>query len=661
MVMTIRAVVFKMSDKPEGSDSKPDSQEGERVDGSKGPSLKDATHKLKAEALRRLQLGGAEYESEGAKTDETRQGSSQNDDSNVQETSGVDNSDWSEIQPEKSDVSSEEKENNVDGTDRNDSRLNVDETGVIEGSSGDSAKPNDDILGDSVHAGENVEDAHRQNKQGSDVLANEGDEIGSEVKDQSVKKGNVLSSQGENAKEIDSDKPSSKDTRPSSSQGQKGASGSSRPGSRGARPGSASKRAGKGEGSQQKPGSRPGSGSGSRSRPGSGSKRAQHEKQSSSRPGSAAASRSRPQSGSKREAEGSEGGTLGPDGFSSGGTGEGTIKKDSASVDDEGNKLKGDISRLEASRDGEGDGLTNGETVSSSNIIEGTSQTPGTESGEQGKEHHGDASNLTVNNKSADNTSAQTLSGDNKPESKQEGDENKNISDEVSPPMNEEASSKDQGADSKQSSDSLSNDKQDAEVTDAGKDAKEEEHSDSVKDDEENTSSSDQAGKGGIDAGEQKDVSKALQEEEGSKDKNTTGGLQEGEANTGDKDGSGADSSGDRKLPGETQEGDAHKAEGAESDQPGAQTNRGAGEKDDAEESSDKQTAESKKGADAADMADGKKEDGGEIKKKKKKVKKESKGQEGDIEDEEDEEHEETEKTDGEPQTTQPKQDAPGR
>ena len=59
-----------MSDKAEGSDSNQGSQDEERGDSSKVTSLKDATHKLKAEALRRLQLENADYENEGAKNEE---------------------------------------------------------------------------------------------------------------------------------------------------------------------------------------------------------------------------------------------------------------------------------------------------------------------------------------------------------------------------------------------------------------------------------------------------------------------------------------------------------------------------------------------------------------------------------------------------------------
>ena len=637
----LRAIVFKMSDKPEDSDSKQSSREGERDDSSK-PTLKDATHKLKAEALRRLQLGDAEYESEGAKNSEAREGSSQNDDSNIQDT-GIGNGDRSEIQSDKSDVSIKEKENNVDVSDRNGVDSNIDETIESGGLSQDSAKPNDISNRDSASG--DIGDTNRQTEQGLEISASEGDKTSSEVKDQSINERNASSRQGENAKQVVSDKTSSKDTRPLRSQGQEGAS---RPGSGGARPGSRSEGAGKGEGSQQKPSSRPGSGSNGRFRPGSESKRSRQERQSSSRPGSGTGSKARPQSGHKGDAAGSEGGSPGQDESSSGGVAEGSRKKDGASVGDGINKTSGDLSQSKTSKGEEDDGSA-----------EGTPQTLGADSAEQGKKHHGDASNPNfVDNKSTDDTTAQNLSPDNKSESKQTGDDGK-ISDEVSPPMNKGAESKDQDVDSKQISDSLSNDKQDSGEAEAGKDVKEGARSDNAEGDKENASTSDRVGQGDTKSGDQKDVLEVSQQKEVAKDKNATEG-QEGEAKAGDKDGSGADTSGDGKPSGEAQEADTAKSGDVESDKSGVtQTDHGDGDKGDTGESSGKQP-KGKKGDAAADTAEGQKEDGSEKKKKKKKSKKESTEQEEDLEDEEDEEAEEAGKTDGEPQPSKPSQSAPG-
>ena len=615
-----------MSDKPEGSDPNQGPREEEREDDSKGPSLKDATHKLKAEALRRLQLGDADYEGEGAKNSEARQGSSQNDNSNEQDM-GIDGGDRGEILAEKSDVLRKEKDSNVDVTDHDvaGSKLGANkESGTI---SQDSGKPNDVVTsGDSVA---NVGDVKRQYKEGSDISANEGDPTSSKVNDQSISKGNMLSSQVENAKQ-------------SVSEGQEGAS---RPSSGGARPGSGSKGAGKGEGSPQKPSSRPGSGSGSRSRPGSGSKRSRQEQQSSSRPGSASGrpgstsySRSRPQSGSKQEVTGS----LGKDGFSSGGVAEGSANMDSASVDDGRNKFTGDQSQSKLTKDKEGDRSTDGKTTSSGKIIEGASQTLVGDSVEHRQQH-----DLAVNNKSADNTSVQTLSEENKSESK---DADK-ISDDVSPPMNEGLGSKGQGVNSKQDSDSLSNDKQDSVRTEAGQGDKEGEPSDSVQDDKEKISGSDQAGDNDAKSGEQRDESEAshTQRKGGSKDETTSEG-QGGENKASDKDGSRSDATVDKKPAVEEHKDDV-------TDKSGVQKDQRAGDKDDREESSGKQTTTSKKGdTTAADAGEEKKEDGD-----RKKKKKEGTEEGEDIEEEESEGAEETGKAVGEPQPTKTKPDEAGR
>ena len=114
-----------MSDKPEGSDTHPDSLEEQSEDTSKSRSLKSATHKLKAEALRRLQLGGADYDNEGAKNNEGREGSSH--DENAEDT-GNDGGEQSEIGPGKSDVLNKEKEDTLDVTDSRGADSNVDES-----------------------------------------------------------------------------------------------------------------------------------------------------------------------------------------------------------------------------------------------------------------------------------------------------------------------------------------------------------------------------------------------------------------------------------------------------------------------------------------------------------------------------------------------------
>ena len=676
MVISLVQDVFKMSDQPEGSDSKQSSREGGRTDNSKASSLKDATHKLKAEALRRLQLGDADYESEGAKNNEARQGSSSpQNDGNAQE--GVDDGDHThKINPEEGDLLSVEKENNTDVSDGNDPGSNIDETRESGDFSQDAAKPTDSSLGDSESG--NAVDQNRQKVLGSDTRANEDGQTSSEDKDQSINKGDASLNQGENAKEGASDSVFSKGSRPLSSQGQEGTSQGSRPGSGGARPGSGSRGAGKGKRSDQKPGSRPGSAGGSRSRPGTGSKGSRQEAQSSSRPVSGAGSKSRPQSGSKREATGSEGGTLGQAASSNRGVGDETTRKDSASVDpgseggtlvqaassgrgvgdkstgkygasvdDETNKTARDLSTSKIGKDVAGDGSTDKKSTSSSNIF--ASQTLSADSVDQGKED-GDTSNLSINNKSADNTSS-----DNKSESKQTGD-NDQISDEVSPPMNKEEESKVEGIDSKQNSDPLSNAKQDPAVTETGKDEKQGEQSDSVEGGKEKASSFEQAEPGDAETVGQKDAS----EEDGSKDNNAAEG-QEGAAKSGDKEGSSIDATIDKKHSREAQEGDVAKSGETESAEVKTETGQGASDRGDVEESSGKQTTEGQKSDAAGDKPDGKKEDGSDKKEEKKKVKKENAEQGDEEEDkEEDKDAGETERTVEEPQPTEAKQAVPG-
>ena len=78
------------------SNSPPVSREEEtREDSSRSRSLKDATHKLKAEALRRLQLGDAEYDNESGKHNE---GSSADD--VVNKTAGIESDSRTDIEKE---------------------------------------------------------------------------------------------------------------------------------------------------------------------------------------------------------------------------------------------------------------------------------------------------------------------------------------------------------------------------------------------------------------------------------------------------------------------------------------------------------------------------------------------------------------------------------
>ena len=640
MVISLSEVVFKMSDRHEGTDSNEDPREGEKEENSKYPSLKDATHKLKAEALRRLQLGDVDYESEGAKNSE---GSFENDNSNVQDT-GVDGDYRGEVQPEKSDGLSTDKYSNVNITDRNGAGSSSEGNKESGSFSQDSAKPDvDKIPGDSVG---NVDDVSRRNKQGSNASANEGGKTSSEGKDQST---SVMSNQGEDAKQSVIDETSSKDSRPISAQRRKGASPGFRPSSGGVRPGLGIK--GEEKGSQHNPGSRPGTGNDSKSRPGlgssrpgSGSKRSREEGQSRSRPGSAGGrpgstghSRSRRQLGTKQEVTG----TLGQDESSGGGVAEGSANIGGVSFEDGVNRFAG-VSHPEGGKEEEAGSSGDNKAASSTNIIRGTSQTVGADAVEQGKDHHADTLNSTVNKKSADGTYAQTLSEENKSESKQTEDGDK-ISDDVSPPMNEGAE-----VDSKQSSDSVSYDKQDSGDTKDLTDAKEEEHSDSVKGDKEKTRSSDHEGQDEMKSDEHKDASEASQVKDGSVDEKTP--ESQGEKGK-TKEEPTTDPSIDGK-PDETQKVEAKEESGTKADS-------GAGDKSEAEVSVDQQISNSKNSDAAADTGEGKKDDGGDKKKKKKKAKKDGTEQQEDIE-EEGGEVEETGEAVGAPQPTKAKQDVSG-
>lgn len=660
----LSAVVFKMSDKPEGSDSHLDSREEENGDNSKSRSLKSATHKLKAEALRRLQLENAEYDSEGAENNEGREGSSS--DKNAADT-GKDDVERNESGAEKSDVLNKEKENNVDVTDLNGADANAGETRENEGFGKDSAKPNEDFLGDSVVGGSDLK-SDQQNGQKSEISGSKYGQKDSRVSDQIVNKESGSYREGENVNQGISEKTSNEDSTPSDSLGQGGAargsrpdSASSRKGSGRARPGSGSAGSRKGEGSQQKPSSRPGSGSGNRSRPGSGSNKVsggggQEQQPSSGRPGSGTGVRSRPQSGSKRGALGSEGETLAQDGSASGSVGEDTSKTEEASEHD-GMKQTAIKDKVE------GDASVDGKATSSDSINEGASQTLDVDSTEQGKDYHGDKSNLggsgTVKDNDEEKSLAQKLSDDNISESKLTGGDDK-ISDDVSPPMNEGTESKDQGVDTKQSSDSVSNTKQDSEGANAGKDLKGGELPGETKGDKETTNSSDQQGQDDAKSSEQKDASEVLQAKDGSKDGTAAEGQEAlGMAKTGDKDGAVTESG----VDGKAKDGDAAKSGSgdAEGDKSGLQTDHAPSDKDDVEKSSDKQTAEEGKTGDAAaNGAEEKKDGSSEKKKKKKKAKKEGAEQEENMEDEDEEEADETDTADGEAQPVKPKQTQPG-
>lgn len=643
-----------MSDKAEASDSNQGSQDEERGDSSKVTSLKDATHKLKAEALRRLQLEDADYENEGAKNEEAHH-QDQNDE-NAQE--GIDMSDKQGNGPEIPDIAS--KETNLAVSDQNGGDSNVDETRERGGFDEElnSAKT-EDIPGDS--STENVP-VPTSVQNSDDMNANKGGDTSGEIKNQSIEEQDASVMQEGHSKESVTD-ALRKDSRPSSSQGQEGTSIESRPGSSGARPGSGSKGAGKGEGTDQKLSSRPGSSDRKRSRPGSrsGSKGPSHEVHTGSRPGSGVRTRSRPQSGSKREAAGGEVGVVKQDVSSGGVAGETNVGKDGTSVGDKPFKSEVSLSQSDTNKEAIKE---NEQATSSSNIIEGGSQTTGANSVEQGKEPHGDTSNVNVNDKSPGDTFAQVLSDDNKFASEQrEGDDDK-ISDEVSPPMNKGSDSTATVADSKQGSDSLSDKKQDPGGMEAGEDAVEGKQPESTEIGKEKSSSSEQAGQGDPESSEAKSVSQSLQGEDSPKDENIPDGK-EGTATSGRKDGSSADAAAtDQKTSQSVEAQGSDEARDAENNKEKAETEAadGGGKKDDhKDDASVKQRTEGGKSDTEADKTEGKKEEGGEKKKTKKKVKKESTGQEEEVEDEEDDTVEETEKAVKEPNQTKPTQSGPGK
>ena len=652
-----------MSDKPEDSDTHLDSREEESEDTSKSRSLKSATHKLKAEALRRLQRSGADYDNEGAKNSQGSEGSSY--DETAVDT-GNDGGEQSENGPGKSDVFNKEKVDTVDVADSRGADSNVDESRESGGFGKDSAKPDEDILGDSV-VDENIK-SNRQNEKGSDISAHVDGQKDPKVNDQSISKGSESLSEEENVNQGISDKTANE----GSTQGQGGVMRDSRPGSASPRPGSGKARLGSGsegtrkrEGSKQKPSSRPGSGAGNRSRPGSGSTKVsggggQEQQPSSGSSGNIAraGSGSRPQSRSKRGAAGNDGGALVQDESASGGVREDTSKKEEASVGGGTKQTAQDISQSKESK-GKAEGAT-----SSDNTSEGVSQTLGTGSNEPEQDHHGDKSNLadsdSVDDNNAEKSSAEKLSVDKKSESKQTGGDDE-ISDDVSPPMNEGVEFKDQHVNSKQSSDSLSNNKQDSEAAEeAGKDSKEGTLSEETKGDNQTANSSDQQGPDDAKTSEQKDTSETLQGTDGSKDSASAEGEETSAAvKTGDKDGSVTESS----EEGKGQDGAAAKlgSGAAEGEKPEMQTDHGDGDQDGTELSSDKQTAEQGRNDTATvDETEEKTTDGNEKKKKKKNAKKEGTEREESMEDEDEEEVDKTGTAGDEAQPVKAKQTESG-
>ena len=646
-----------MSDKAEASDSNQGSQDEKRGDISKVSSLKDATHKLKAEALRRLQLEDADYENEGAKNEEARH-QDQNDE-NAQEE--IDTSDKQGNGPEIPDIPS--KETNLAVSDQNGADSNVHETGERKGFGEEfnSAKT-EDIAGDS--STENVPITSSE-QTSDDLNANKDGDTSGEIKNQSIEEQVASVMQDGHSKESVTDAVR-KDSRPSSSQGQERTSIGSRPGSSGARPGSGSKEASKGERTDQKPSSRPGSSDRNRSRPGSrsGSKGPSHEVHTGSRPGSGARTRSRPQSGIKGEAASSEVGAVRQDVSSGGVAGETNMGNDGTSVGDKPFQSEVSLPQSDTNKEvvKENDSISE-QATSSSNIIEGGSQTTGADSVERGKEPHGDTSNLNVNEKSPGDTFAQVLSDENKFASEQRGGDDDKISDEVSPPMNEGSDSTATVTDSKKGSDSLSNKKQDPVGMEAGENTiAEGKQAEGTEIDKEKASSSEQAGQGDPESSETKNVPQSSQGENSSKDKNIPDGKG-GTATSGGKDKSSADTSTiDQKTSQSVEVQGSDEARDAENNKEKAETEAadGGGKKDDKEDdASVKQRAEGEKSDTEADKTEGKEEEGDE--KKKKKVKKESAGQGEDGEGDEGDTAEETEKAVEEPNQSKPTQSAPGK
>ena len=642
--------IFKMSEKPEGSTgANQATQDEEKEDNSKSQSLKEATHKLKAEALRRLQVEDGDYdENKGAKIDnETREDSFDNSKSSFHDKIEEDRP--REIQQEKSDVSVTEKDKDVHVSrsivDANEENVGFGQNLV--------AKQNENI---SQETATNLEDrtksrSFEQNQEGTDKQANQG-KFGGKVNTVTVE-GNVQHNQVENTDpgKITSAGSNLKDLE--ASEAQKGALTGSRPGSGVARAGLDSERSGKVEEGKRASSSRPGSGK-SRSRPGSGSRGSQQEGKSRRRSGSTTGkptsgehSRPRPQSGSKKATneahKGQSSSTTHSDAFdeksqlegdprpeerkhelprnlanenkdSSRGkqgvpgtqkehrtstelVGENLANKDIADVFNGKSKLQADDSQVEQRKEETLGTVAETKTSFSKNRTEGESQILHASGGsvELGNDPSGDKTTPEDDDKFGDIGSVQRLSKENKMDIRQTEDAD-TAHNGVSPPVNENVGFRVQGSDSKQNSNSFSNNKQESERSEAGTVVNKETPSSTIKDDKEQASSSDQSIEHDTTSRELKDVRKATQAMEGKSEK--TENDQEEKGKVVDQNGSWTDTS-------KTQEDEASK-----NVQP--QTDQGSDKKGDNEGSSSQQTAESEMGDASSTVSKGKLDDGNE-------------------------------------------------
>ena len=639
--------IFKMSEKPEGSTgANQATQDEEKEDNSKSQSLKEATHKLKAEALRRLQLEGGDYdENKGATIDnETREDSFDNAKSSFQDKIEEDRP--REVQQDKSDVSVTEKDKDVHVSR---SIVDANEENVGFGQNF-GAKQNDNI---SQETATNLEDraksrSFEQNQEGSDK---QGDQGKSEGKVNTVTEGNVQHNQVENTDSGKITSGGSNLTDLEASDAQKGALPGSRPGSGVPRAGLDSEAPGKVEEGKRTSSSRPGSGK-SRSRPGSGSRRSQQEGKSRSRSGSISGrpdsgehSRPRPQSGDKKainEAHKGQSATTDSEAFDEKSQLEGDpqpeerkdelptnlanenkdysrgkqevpgtqkehrastelddenlANKDKADVFDEKSKLQADDSQVEQRREEISGTIAETKTTFSKDRTEGESQILHASGGsvEQGKDPSGDTTTPEDDDKFGDIGSVQRLSKENKMDIRQTEDDD-TAHNGVSPPVNENVGFRVEGSDSKQNSNSFSNNKQEPERSEAGT-VNKETPSSTIKDDKEQASSSDQSIEYDTTSRELKDVRKATQAMEGKSEK--TENDQEGKGKVIDQNGSWTDT---RK----TQE-----DETSENVQP--QADQGGDKKGDNEGSSSQQTAESEMGDTSSTVSKGKLDDSNE-------------------------------------------------
>ncbi|XP_068733143.1 cilia- and flagella-associated protein 44-like isoform X1 [Montipora capricornis] len=677
-----------MSDKLEGSDITQGSQDQEKEDTSKPPALKEATHKLKAEALRRLQLQGGDYESESVKLESAAgQDSSENAKSDLQNTNDED--DQRGTQATKSDVLVSEKDNDVN-------------TGVDENKENGSsiqnflANQNDYISEGSVG---NVHDItlsrpeNEENKQGFDVSTDEGNHKGFEVNENIVTKGHALQpSQDEKAGPSTSRKISNDGSIPTdqANEGQKGVLQGSRPSSGAARAGSEFKGYVGGEKGHQKPSSRPGSGK-STSRPGSGmGETRQEQRQSSSRPSSRGHSGSRPKSGStqpiveiRKDRPTTESANIDGTGFVDGKSqlrgvdsspeermadetttsfrkkedfeednrkykssnkpvGEQLATKDQTAVVSGKKTLNfgGENSQSEEKKGDVSISMADTKTSPLRNISEGASQTLPVvgNSVKQGKDPHSDTEMLAaVDDKSGDVISKQMLSKENDSDSRQTQDDD-NTHYEVSPPVNESVGFQGEGCDSKQSSDSSSY-KQDSKSNEDRTDDSKGEPASTTKGDIKKASSSDQVGGNDITFSEQEDPQKATQGKGGFKEEKTA--KDQGKVKEPDSE------KGPEADLGETKE-------VYESKKSRQQTDQGIDDKGQNEGSS---SQESSKGDVVSRAGQEKLYDDNEQKKTMDDSTKEGTDQEGDVKERKDKEGEESGKALDEPPTTRTKQD----